>query len=305
MKKSIDELVIIVEGLLFAANEPLSAEALAKLFIDDVKPKAQDIKKALVQIKKHYVNRGIELHEVASGFRFQVTQSVVPYIAKTIEEKPARYSRALLETLALIAYRQPITRGEIEEIRGVVVSSNIVKTLDEQGWIRVVGYKEVPGKPALYATTKSFLDHFGLKSLEDLPPLAELKDFDSFTPNFEEPVAPEDKQLELDIEQGIQALVDESGVDVQPKVEAELDTEADVELIDALEDELEDEIIEALDDANEEEIDEDELDDEFEEEIEHEIQEEIEDEDEDTEDALDDILDELLKEKDEIDDALA
>ncbi|MBS0286029.1 MAG: SMC-Scp complex subunit ScpB [Proteobacteria bacterium] len=270
MKKSIEELVVIVEGLLFAANEPLSAEALAKLFIDEVKPKAQDIKKALNQLKKNYQDRGIELCEVASGFRFQVAQTVVPYIAKTIEEKPARYSRALLETLALIAYRQPITRGEIEDIRGVVVSSNIIKTLDEQGWIRVVGHKEVPGKPALYATTKSFLDHFGLKTLEDLPPLAALKDFESLNVNFEEnPVLAEDNQLELDIE---------------PENEMEEETEAEIEEAQA----------EAEEDSEAE----------LEEEIEAEAEEAEIEEDEDEED-LDAILDELLDEDGEKDDALA
>lgn len=224
--KTIDELVVIVEGLLFAANEPLSADALAKLFIDEVKPKTQDIKKALNQLKKNYQDRGIELCEVASGFRFQVAQTVVPYIAKTVEEKPARYSRALLETLALIAYRQPITRGEIEDIRGVVVSSNIVKTLDEQGWIRVVGHKEVPGKPALYATTKAFLDHFGLKTLEDLPPLAELKDFDSMNVNIDQEniPSPEENQLELDIDNELQ-----TEEDPEPELNAASDNEAELE----------------------------------------------------------------------------
>src|SRR5690349_17255515 len=194
MAKNVEELIPVIEGVLFAATEPLSAEAISKLFIDEAKPKIQDIKKALAQLKILYQDKGIELVEVATGFRFQVAQFVLPYIAKTIEEKPARYSRALLETLALIAYRQPITRGEIEDIRGVVVSTNIIKTLDEQGWIRVVGYKDVPGKPGLYATTKSFLDHFGLKSLEDLPPLAELQ-------NFNELPAELEGQLELDIQE--------------------------------------------------------------------------------------------------------
>jgi segregation and condensation protein B len=179
-------LISLVEGILFAASQPLSAQDIAKLFIEEPKPKVAEIKKVLVELAQHYEHRGIELIEVASGFRFQVKQNILPFVAKQTEDKPARYSRALLETLALIAYRQPITRGEIEDIRGVVVSSNIVKTLDEQGWIRVVGYKEVPGKPALYATTKHFLDHFGLKNLEDLPPLAELKDFAEIQPTTEE-----------------------------------------------------------------------------------------------------------------------
>ncbi|MGD9593082.1 MAG: SMC-Scp complex subunit ScpB, partial [Candidatus Berkiella sp.] len=303
MKKSIDELVIIVEGLLFAANEPLTAEALAKLFIDEVKPKAQDIKKALTQIKNHYQNRGIELHEVASGFRFQVTQTVVPYIAKTIEEKPARYSRALLETLALIAYRQPITRGEIEEIRGVVVSSNIVKTLDEQGWIRVVGHKEVPGKPALYATTKSFLDHFGLKSLEDLPPLAQLQDFDSLVQNVQEDLSPSDKQLPLDIEQDANDDVDETASTQQLEA-AQIDQ--DESSTDSMQDESDEEGVlaedldqEYLGDEGEYE-DEDEDEDEDEEYLEDETDNDMLEE-ESKEEAFDDILDELFGEKDKTD----
>ncbi|MCS5712035.1 SMC-Scp complex subunit ScpB [Candidatus Berkiella aquae] len=170
-----NELIRIVEGTIFASKVPVSPQDIAKLFEEDEKPALADIRKAIELLQKGYEKRGIRLVEVASGFRFQVAENVAPYICKSIEDKPARYSRALLETLALIAYRQPITRGEIEDIRGVVVSTNIIKTLDEQEWIRVVGYKDVPGKPALYATTKVFLDHFGLKNLEELPPLAELR----------------------------------------------------------------------------------------------------------------------------------
>jgi len=172
------ELIKTLEGFIFAASSPLSAEALCKMFPEEQRPSLGDIKTALSALQNDYLERGISLVLVSSGYRFQVSETVAPYISKNNEEKPARYSRALLETLALIAYRQPITRGEIEDIRGVVVSSNIIKTLDEQEWIRVVGHKNVPGKPGLYATTKKFLDHFGLRSLEDLPPLAELKDFD-------------------------------------------------------------------------------------------------------------------------------
>ena len=178
MQKS-TELVHIIEGILFASSHPLTAEGIGKIFSEEEKPALGAIRQAIAQLQDDYKERGIRLVEVASGFRFQVADVISPYIAKTLEDKPARYSRALLETLALIAYRQPITRGEIEDIRGVAVSTNIMKTLDEQDWIRIVGYKDVPGKPGLYATTKTFLDHFGLKSLEGLPPLAELKDFES------------------------------------------------------------------------------------------------------------------------------
>lgn len=180
MTRSLSELMQIVEGALFAASEPMSAEAIVKLFVDETKPSLAQIRKTLAQLQENYQEKGIRLVEVATGFRFQVAQEVLPYITKNMTEKPTRYSRAMLETLALIAYRQPITRGEIEEIRGVVASSNIIKTLEELEWIRIVGHKEVPGRPALYATTKTFLDHFGLKSLDELPPLAELRDLNAW-----------------------------------------------------------------------------------------------------------------------------
>jgi len=172
------DLVPLIEGLLYASTVPLSVEAIGRIITEEgEKPSLGKIREALSLLQKNYENRGIELVEVATGFRFQVAGPALPYVAKILEERPARFSRALLETLALIAYRQPITRGEIEDIRGVVVSTQIIKTLDELEWIRVVGYKEVPGKPGLYATTKQFLDHFGLKSLDELPPLAALEDF--------------------------------------------------------------------------------------------------------------------------------
>ncbi len=251
MTKNIDELIPIVEGVLFAASEPLTADAISKLFIDEAKPKVQDIKKVIAQLKITYQDRGIELVEVATGFRFQVAQVVVPYIAKTIEEKPARYSRALLETLALIAYRQPITRGEIEDIRGVVVSSNIIKTLDEQGWIRVVGYKEVPGKPGLYATTKAFLDHFGLKSLGDLPPLAQLQDFDAFAPNIDgesEEVSPEENQLELNIEEAA-GVAEQASEDPEEASVDEVDELEEFDDLEVEEDFEEDEEVEEIEDS--------------------------------------------------------
>jgi segregation and condensation protein B len=178
-KQNNKHLLMVIEGALFATHSPLTAQDLVKLFPEDEKPALGVVRETIQKLQSEYEGRGIHLIESASGYRFQVVEAVVPYIVKNMDEKPARYSRALLETLALIAYRQPITRGEIEDIRGVVVSSNIIQTLQEQEWIKIVGHKEVPGKPALFATTKTFLDHFGLKSLQDLPPLAELKDFDS------------------------------------------------------------------------------------------------------------------------------
>jgi segregation and condensation protein B len=168
-----------IEAVLMSAEKPLKVNEIENLFAGDADmPTRDDIRKTLQQLGEDYANRGFELKEVASGFRIQVKQDYSAWVGRLWEEKPARYSRALLETLALIAYRQPITRGEIEEIRGVSVSSNIIKTMMEREWIKVLGHKDVPGKPALYGTSKEFLDYFNLKSLEDLPTLAELKDLD-------------------------------------------------------------------------------------------------------------------------------
>jgi len=169
----------IVEGALMAAGKPLSVADFGELFEPDHRPASDEIRAALAAIAEQCADRGFELREVASGFRFQVVQEVAPWVGRLWDEKPQKYSRALLETLALIAYRQPITRGDIEDIRGVAVASNIVKTLLERDWVRVVGHKDVPGRPAMYATTRKFLDYFNLKNLDDLPPLAELRDLDS------------------------------------------------------------------------------------------------------------------------------
>jgi segregation and condensation protein B len=149
------------------------------LFPEGDPPEKDELKEALDRLQQDYAERALELVEVASGFRFQVRQSMEPWVSRLWEEKPARYSRALLETLALIAYRQPITRAEIEDVRGVSVSSSIIKTLQDREWIRVVGHRDVPGRPAVYGTTREFLDYFGLKSLDELPTLAELRDIDS------------------------------------------------------------------------------------------------------------------------------
>jgi segregation and condensation protein B len=174
-------LVQILEGAILAAGRPLTVKNMAELFDEDERPANTEIRAALKEIAERCSDRGYELQEVASGFRFQVRQQLSPWIGRLWTERPARYSRALLETLSLIAYRQPITRGEIEEIRGVAVSSNIVRTLHERDWIRVVGHRDVPGRPAMYATTRAFLDYFNLKSLDQLPALAEIRDFDTLT----------------------------------------------------------------------------------------------------------------------------
>ncbi len=171
----------IVEGALFAAHQPLSIDRLRQLFSDTQRPSNAQISNAIAALQVKYAETsGLALREVGSGFRFQVKPEFSPWVAKLWEEKPARYSRALLETLALIAYRQPITRGEIEEIRGVAVSSTIIKTLLEREWVKVVGHRDVPGRPALYASTQLFLDYFNLASLDKLPPLTELIDLESF-----------------------------------------------------------------------------------------------------------------------------
>ncbi len=192
------ELKHIIEALLLAAGEPLSLAQLGSLFDEKDAPGTNEIGKALEELAADLNGRGIELVEVASGFRLQTRAELKPWISRLWEERPKRYSRALLETLALIAYRQPTTRGDIEEVRGVSVSSNIIRTLQEREWIRVVGHRDVPGKPALFGTTRAFLDYFNLNSLDELPTLAEIKDMESLEPelNFEpgEPEAPEDTQ---------------------------------------------------------------------------------------------------------------
>ena len=194
----------IVEAALMAAPQPLTLAQLQGLFsLDDPAPD-DAVEHALEALREGCADRGVELVELASGFRFQVKADVHPWVARLWTERQTKYTRATLETLALIAYRQPITRGEIEQVRGVAVSSNIIKALEEREWIRVVGHRDVPGKPALFGTTKGFLDYFGLKRLDELPPLSELKDLGELEPQFQfepeagpqaalpEPVAAED-----------------------------------------------------------------------------------------------------------------
>lgn len=181
----------IIEAALLAAAQPLSLPQLSALFVEHETPSHDDLARALHELADACAERGVELVEVASGFRYQVKQDVHAWVARLWTERQTRYSRALLETLALIAYRQPITRGEIEQIRGVAVSTNIIKTLEEREWVRVVGYRDVPGKPALFGTTRTFLDYFNLKSLDELPPLSEIHEIEDFDPQLTlAPVAP-------------------------------------------------------------------------------------------------------------------
>lgn len=182
----------IIEAALMATSEPLSVNRLVAMFEPGlVRPDRTRIRVALEDLQQEYAQRGIELTEVASGFRFQVRSEYAEWVNRLFDDKPQRYSRALLETLAIIAYRQPITRGEIESIRGVAVSTGIVKTLTEREWVRVVGHRDVPGRPELLATTRQFLDYFNLKNLSDLPPLAEIKDFDKINPDLFEALGPD------------------------------------------------------------------------------------------------------------------
>ncbi|MBX9608923.1 MAG: SMC-Scp complex subunit ScpB, partial [Gammaproteobacteria bacterium] len=171
----------VVEALVMASDTPLNVERLCKLLEEEGGggPSRDEVRGALDALQSDYAERGVELVEVASGYRFQARSAYAERVGRLWEERKPRYSRALLETLALIAYRQPITRGEIEHVRGVAVSSNIMRILQERDWIKTVGHRDVPGRPAVYATTKEFLDYFGLKSLAELPSLAELKDFDA------------------------------------------------------------------------------------------------------------------------------
>jgi segregation and condensation protein B len=169
----------VVEAALLAAGRPLDVGSIVELFDEFARPEADEVREAIAALGRDCEGRSIELVEVASGYRLQVRSDFAAPVSRLWQERPTRYSRALLETLALIAYRQPITRGEIEDVRGVAVNPNIIKTLTERGWVRVVGTREVPGRPELFGTTREFLDYFGLKSLDALPTLAELKDMDN------------------------------------------------------------------------------------------------------------------------------
>lgn len=184
----VSALKLIAEGALLASSQPLSLDKLQSLFQQGGEPDNQQLREALTELQQDYAERAIELVEVASGWRVQVRSRYSQWVSKLWDEKPQKYSRALLETLSLIAYKQPITRGEIEEVRGVAVSSNITRTLLEREWVRIVGHREVPGRPALYATTRQFLDYFNLKSLEELPSLQEVRELSVIQAEIELPL---------------------------------------------------------------------------------------------------------------------
>ena len=192
------EIKHFIESALMAAGRPLNIDQLHSLFDDDSAPEKAQIRHAISILVEEYQDRGISIEEVASGFRVQIKAGMAERLHKLWEDRPPRYSRAMFETLALIAYRQPMTRGEIEEIRGVAVSTNIVRTLLEREWVRVVGHRDVPGRPAMFGTTKLFLDYFGLKKLDDLPPLADLSDWETLRVQLNLPAVEEDEfQVEM------------------------------------------------------------------------------------------------------------
>jgi len=202
------EIKHFIEAALLAAGRPLNIDQLQGLFDGRTAPEKAEIRQAIATLNEEYEERGIIVSEVASGFRMQVKGTMADRLHKLWEDRPPRYSRALFETLALIAYRQPITRGDIEEIRGVTVSSNIVRQLLERDWIRVVGHRDVPGRPAMFGTTKAFLDYFGLKKLDDLPPLADLSDWESLRVQLNLP------DVEDQTESGVEEVVDAAASDL-------------------------------------------------------------------------------------------
>lgn len=201
-----EQLKRILEALIMASSTPLSLDRMLAVFPEDQQPERDQLREALTALAEDFAGSSLELKEVSSGFRFQVHRDYAEWVSKLWEEKPARYSRALLETLALVAYKQPITRGEIEKIRGVSVNTQIMKTLLEREWVTIVGHRDVPGKPAIYATTRQFLDYFNLKSLEDLPPLADIRDIDQFNGELEFPAEDEAAGRESEAEETVVSI---------------------------------------------------------------------------------------------------
>lgn len=219
----------IIEGALLAAGKPLSVDQMLSLFgLENTQPTREEVRAALEDISADCVDRGFELKQIASGYRFQVRQEFAPWINRLWEEKPQKYSRALLETLAIIAYRQPMTRGEIEEIRGVSVSSNITKTLLEREWVRIVGHRDVPGKPALFATTKQFLDYFNLKRLDELPTLNDIRDLAELEPEFAFSQSENDEEQDVGESAEIESIKDVEEIETSEEF-SEVDGESEPE----------------------------------------------------------------------------
>ena len=230
-----EKLQRIIEAALLVAGKPRSLEQLQSLFDETERPTRSTLREVLGQLQQGFAGRGVELVEVASGYRIQATDEVAPWLQRMSDDRPSRYSRALLETLALIAYRQPITRAEVEDIRGVSVSTSIMKTLQDREWVRIVGHRDVPGRPAMYGTTRQFLDYFGLKSLDELPTLAEIRDIDSIN-----------AELNLDDPEGM----DESGLMRDENTQALLLQSADGPQTEDLEEPMTPEALPLSDDAD-------------------------------------------------------
>jgi segregation and condensation protein B len=222
-----NQLKYIVEAALLAAGRPLSIDELQRLFGESDPPARQDLRAAVMELQADYAERGISVKEVASGFRMQVDPSMSQWLEKLWEERPPRYSRALMETLAIIAYRQPVTRGDVEDIRGVSVTTNIIRTLLERNWIREVGHRDVPGRPAMFGTTKEFLDYFDLKKLDELPTLEEIKDLDKMSVQL---YFPDEVGESADVASGSPAPLVHAPVDDEEAAESgaeEFDTNAE------------------------------------------------------------------------------
>lgn len=242
-----EQLKKIIEGALFAVGAPLSLTQIKQLLDKDDVPENNELKEILAELSDDYRERGVELKEVASGYRFQVSSELAPWVGRLWEEKAPRYSRALLETLALIAYKQPLTRAEIEEVRGVAVSTNIIRTLMEREWIKIAGHKEVPGHPALFVTTNQFLDYFNLKYLREMPTLSEIKDLEQAAEQLESSLVDEG-QYEISLSGGGGELQTsqpdddvESVSDNKPEESATAEPESDVANDPTQQQELEDE----------------------------------------------------------------
>ena len=220
----------VVEAILFAANRPMTCKQVQQIFPEIERPDLAEIQAAIVSIQEDYRSRPVELKQIASGYRFQVKKELSRWVSRLFEEKPPKYSRALLETLAIIAYRQPATRGDIEDVRGVSVSSSIIHTLLEREWIRVVAHKEVPGRPALYGTTKQFLDYFNITSLDELPTLKEIQELDVL---IDKPLIEKllDKQQPMQVKSEDQETIEQQKttetIEQAPKTIARLGTTAD------------------------------------------------------------------------------
>jgi segregation and condensation protein B len=225
------EIKYFIEAALLAAGRPLSIDQLQGLFDGRMTPEKSEIRAAITALGEDYEPRGITIAEVASGFRLQIKSSMADRLQKLWEERPPRYSRALFETLALIAYRQPITRGEIEEVRGVSVSSNIIRTLIEREWVRAVGHRDVPGRPEMFGTTKVFLDYFGLKRLDDLPPLADLADWESLRVQLNLPEVEEDTSTELPPAPELPVLYPDDDEDLDLPEDTELMSDSEIDAV--------------------------------------------------------------------------